>query len=125
LEHIERAEVIVTIPRNEFYPQSGSWSHKAAEEFTIQEPHFARRIACRSPKERSMKKLITVTALALLCGPAFAQNTGPAPQTGMEKPGTTNGAKPDGSMDTTGMSATKGNIKRDKDGAPAPKDEKK
>jgi hypothetical protein len=72
-----------------------------------------------------MKKLITVTAVALLCGPAFAQNTGPAPQTGMEKPGTTNGAKPDGSMDTTGMSATKGNIKRDKDGAPAPKDEKK
>jgi len=43
----------------------------------------------------------------------------------MEKPGTTNGAKPDGSMDTTGMSATKGNIKRDKDGAPGPKDEKK
>jgi len=28
-------------------------------------------------------------------------------------------------MDTTGMSATKGNIKRDKDGAPAPKDKKK
>jgi hypothetical protein len=55
----------------------------------------------------------------------LGQNTGPAPQTGMEKPGTTNGAKPDGSMDTTGMSATKGNIKRDKDGAPAPKDEKK
>jgi hypothetical protein len=43
----------------------------------------------------------------------------------MEKPGTTNGAKPDGSIDTTGMSATKGNIKRGKDGAPAPKDEKK
>jgi hypothetical protein len=72
-----------------------------------------------------MKKLITVAALTLLCGWAFAQNTGPAPQTGMEKPGTTNGAKPDGSMDTTGMSATKGNIKRDKDGAPAPKAEKK
>ena len=33
-----------------------------------------------------MKKLITVTALTLLCGSAFAQNTGPAPQTGMEKP---------------------------------------
>jgi hypothetical protein len=63
--------------------------------------------------------------LALLSGSAFAQNTGPAPQTGMEKPGTTNGAKPDSSMDTTGMSATKGNIKRSKDGAPAPKDEKK
>ena len=45
----------------------------------------------------------------------------PAPQTGMEKPGTTNGAKPDGSMGTTGISATKGNIKRGKDGAPAPK----
>ena len=71
-----------------------------------------------------MKKLVTVTAVTLLCGPAFAQNTGPAPQTGMERPGTTSGAKPDGSMDTTGMSATKGNIKRDKDGAPAPKDEK-
>jgi hypothetical protein len=72
-----------------------------------------------------MKKLIAVTTLTLLCGSAFAQNTGPAPQTGMEKPGTTNGAKPDGAMDTTGMSATKGNIKRDKDGAPAPKDAKK
>jgi len=72
-----------------------------------------------------MKKLIAVATLALLCGSAFAQNTGPAPQTGMEKPGTTSGAKPDGSMDTTGMSATKGNIKRDKDGAPAPKDAKK
>ncbi|KRR27104.1 hypothetical protein CQ14_34100 [Bradyrhizobium lablabi] len=72
-----------------------------------------------------MKKLITVAVLALLCGSVFAQNTGPAPQTGMEKPGTTSGAKPDGSMDTTGMSATKGNIKRDKDGAPAPKGEKK
>ncbi|WP_035978033.1 MULTISPECIES: hypothetical protein [Bradyrhizobium] len=72
-----------------------------------------------------MKKFVAVTALTLMCGSAFAQNTGPAPQTGMEKPGLTNGAKPDGSMDTTGMSATKGNIKRDKDGAPAPKDEKK
>ena len=67
-----------------------------------------------------MKKLITVMALALTSGAAFAQNTGPAPQSGMEKPGTTNGAKPDGSMDTTGMSSTKGNIKREKDGAPAP-----
>jgi hypothetical protein len=48
-----------------------------------------------------MKKLIAVTAFALICGAASAQNAGPAPQTGMEKPGTTNGAKPDGSMDTT------------------------
>ena len=72
-----------------------------------------------------MKKFFTVTALTLLCGSAFAQNTGPAPQTGMEKPGMTNGAKENGAMDTTGMSTTKGNIKRDKDGAPAPKGEKK
>ena len=66
-----------------------------------------------------MKKLIAVIVFALIGGTAFAQNAGPAPQTGMEKPGTTDGARPDGSMDTTGMSSTKGNIKRDKDGAPA------
>ena len=66
-----------------------------------------------------MKKLIAVTAFTLMCGSAFAQVTGPAPQTGMEKPGMTNGAKENGAMDTTGMSATKGNIKRDKDGSPA------
>jgi hypothetical protein len=67
-----------------------------------------------------MNKLITITAFALMSGAAFAQNTGPVPQAGMEKPGMTDGAKPDGSMDTTGMSGTKGNIKREKDGAPAP-----
>jgi uncharacterized protein YdeI (BOF family) len=67
-----------------------------------------------------MKKLVVVAAFALMSGGALAQNAGPAPQTGMERPGTTNGAKPDGSMDTTGMSSTKGNIKREKDGAPAP-----
>ena len=67
-----------------------------------------------------MKKLVAVVAFALISGGVFAQNTGPAPQTGMEKPGTTNGARPDGSMDTTGMSSTKGNIKRDTDGAPRP-----
>ena len=72
-----------------------------------------------------MKKLVAVTAVFLLCGSAFAQNTGPAPQTGMEKPGMTNGAKENGAMDTTGMSVTKGNIKRDKDGAPGRKDDKK
>ena len=42
----------------------------------------------------------------LLYGSAFAQNTGPAPQTGMEKPGTTNVAKENGAMDSAGMSAT-------------------
>lgn len=72
-----------------------------------------------------MKKLITVTALAFLSGPAFAQNTGPLPQSGMEKPGMTSGAKESGAMDTTGMGVTKGNIKRDKDQAPSPKGEKK
>jgi hypothetical protein len=72
-----------------------------------------------------MKIFIAIAALALLCGSAFAQNTGPAPQTGMEKPGMTSGAKESGAMDTTGMSTAKGNMKRDKDGAPAPKDAKK
>ena len=65
-----------------------------------------------------MKKFLVVTAITVLCGPAFAQNTGPAPQTGMEKPGTTDGAKESGAMDTTGMSTTKGNIT----GAPAEAD---
>jgi hypothetical protein len=71
-------------------------------------------------RRKPMKKLTAVAAFALMVGTAFAQNAGPAPQSGMEKPGMTDGAKPDGSMDTTGMSSTKGNIKRDKDGAPAP-----
>jgi hypothetical protein len=72
-----------------------------------------------------MKKFVTVSGLILLCGSAFAQNTGPAPQTGMEKPGMTNGVKEDGKMDTSGMSSTKGNVKRDQDGAPAKGDVKK
>jgi hypothetical protein len=66
-----------------------------------------------------MKRLVAVAALSLLCGSALAQNTGPAPQTGMEKPGMTNGARESGAMDTTGMSSTKGNLKREKDGSPA------
>ena len=53
-----------------------------------------------------MKKAIAIAAFTVVCGAAFAQNAGPAPQTGMEKPGMTNGAKEDGSMDTTGMSGT-------------------
>jgi hypothetical protein len=71
-----------------------------------------------------MKSIIACATL-LLCGVAFAQNTGPAPQTGMEKPAMTKGAKQDGKMDTTGMSAAKGNVKRDRDGAPAQPDVKK
>jgi hypothetical protein len=43
----------------------------------------------------------------------------------MDKPGMTDGAKPSGAMDTTGMSTTKGNIKRDKDHAPSAKHDKK
>jgi hypothetical protein len=67
-----------------------------------------------------MKTLVAAAVFSLMYGSASAQNTGPAPQTGMEKPGMTDGAKQDGSMDTTGMSPAKGNIKREKDGAPAP-----
>jgi hypothetical protein len=83
------------------------------------ERRVTRKVLQVIQQERPMKTPVAVMALTLMCGPAFAQNSGPAPQTGMEKPGMTNGAKPDGSMDTTGMSATKGNIKRDRDGAPA------
>lgn len=58
-----------------------------------------------------MKMAIAIAAFfSLVCGSALAQNAGPAPQTGMEKPGMTSGARENGSMDTTGMSSTKGNI---------------
>jgi hypothetical protein len=70
-------------------------------------------------KEKFMKRLIAVTAFTLMCGAALAQDKGPAPQSGMDKPGMTDGAKQNGSMETTGMSTTKGNMKREKDGAPA------
>ncbi|WP_161491916.1 hypothetical protein [Bradyrhizobium centrolobii] len=39
-----------------------------------------------------MDKVLAVAALTLICGSAFARNTGPAPQTGMERPENTNGA---------------------------------
>lgn len=58
-----------------------------------------------------MKKIILATAaLSLMCGSAFAQNTGPAPQTdNMQKPGmhnTDKGARHNGTTTgtTTGMS---------------------
>jgi hypothetical protein len=70
--------------------------------------------------EDLMRRLLPAILLSLMSGLAFAQNSGPAPQAGMEKPGTTNGAKPDGSMETGGMSGTKGNVKRESDDAPAP-----
>ena len=52
-----------------------------------------------------MRKIIVATAaLAMMCGSAFAQNSGPAPQSNnMDKPGMT---KPDATTthSTTGMS---------------------
>ena len=67
-----------------------------------------------------MKKIVATTAIVFMCGSASAQNAGPAPQSGMEKPGMTDGAKGSGAMNTTGMNTTKGNVKREKDSAPAP-----
>ncbi|MBR0698200.1 hypothetical protein [Bradyrhizobium lablabi] len=58
-----------------------------------------------------MKKLAAIAAVTLLCGSAaaLAQNVGPAPQSGMERPENTNGATEKGSMDTTGMNANRAN----------------
>ncbi len=86
-----------------------------------------------------MKKILIATAVTLMCSSAFAQGTGPTPQTdNMTKPGmtngtttngtTTNGTMDNGSMDkgsmgsmntTTGMG--KDNMKKDmsKDGSPS------
>ena len=77
-----------------------------------------------------MKKLIAVTAFTLMCGTAFAQNTGApaAAQNDMNKPGMNNmdkGSMDKGSMNnTTGMSndsMSKNNPKKEmsKDGSPA------
>lgn len=53
-----------------------------------------------------MKKIILATAaLSLMCGTAFAQNTGPSPQTdNMQKPGMHNTDKGTRHNGTTGMS---------------------
>ncbi|WGD48683.1 hypothetical protein QA641_23840 [Bradyrhizobium sp. CB1650] len=56
-----------------------------------------------------MNRVIAVAALTFICDPAFAQNTGPAPQTGMERPENTNGATEKGTMDTTGMNVNRAN----------------
>ena len=52
-----------------------------------------------------MKKIIIASAaLALMCGSAFAQNTGPAPQSdNMQKPGMHNTEKGSMQKGTTGM----------------------
>lgn len=78
-----------------------------------------------------MKKLIAVAALSLMCGSAFAQGTGPQPQTDtmqkpMDKGSMDKGSMGKGSMNdgtnsaTTGMN-DKGNPKKEmsKDGSPA------
>ncbi|MGY2806164.1 MULTISPECIES: hypothetical protein [unclassified Bradyrhizobium] len=56
-----------------------------------------------------MCKLIAVTVFTLICGAAFAQDIGPAPQSGMERPENTNGATQSGAMDTTGMDVKRAN----------------
>jgi pentapeptide MXKDX repeat protein len=65
-----------------------------------------------------MKKLIVATAaLTLMCGSAFAQNTGPQSQTDtMQKPGTNNMEKGSMSKGTTGMNnngMAKDNMKKE------------
>ena len=81
-----------------------------------------------------MKKILIASAMTLMCSSAFAQGTGPTPQTdNMTKPGMTNGTTTNGTMDngstdkgskgsmnnTTGMG--KDNMKKDmsKDGSPS------
>jgi hypothetical protein len=66
-----------------------------------------------------MKNMLVGVAVVFMCGSASAQDAGPAPQSGMEKPGMTDGAKRNGAMDTTAMNMTKGNVKRENDSAPA------
>ncbi|WBL81962.1 hypothetical protein I3J27_16615 [Bradyrhizobium xenonodulans] len=56
-----------------------------------------------------MKALIAAIAFAAMPGPVIAQNTGPAPQTGMDRPENTNGATEKGTMDTTGMNVNRAN----------------
>ena len=71
-----------------------------------------------------MRRIAIATVMTLMCSTAFAQGTGPAPQTDtMNKPGMPNGTMDNGSMNkgtkgsmnnTTGM-----NKKMKKDGSPS------
>ncbi|QDF36128.1 hypothetical protein FJN17_00275 [Bradyrhizobium symbiodeficiens] len=70
-----------------------------------------------------MKKMIIASAaLALMCGPAFAQNTGRAPQSdNMQKPGMHNTEKGSMHKGTTGMNTgtngmTRGGMQPDASG---------
>ena len=74
-------------------------------------------------EDDAMKKLVVATAVVVVRG--LRTEHWPRPQTGMEQPGMTNGAKPNGAMDISGMNPAKGNMKREKDGAPGKKDHKK
>jgi len=57
-----------------------------------------------NPTEIFMKKiLIATTALTLMCGSAFAQNTTTQPADNMGKSGMTNGSMEKGSMDKGSM----------------------
>ena len=66
-----------------------------------------------------MKSTIAVTVFVLMCGPAFAGDTGPLPQTGKDHPEVTKGAKESGAMDTRGA-ATKSGTTGMSSGANAP-----
>jgi len=75
-----------------------------------------------------MRRIAIATVMTLMCSTAFAQGTGPAPQTDtMNKPGMPNGTMDNGSMNkgtkgsmnnTTGMNKK---MKKDmsKDGSPS------
>lgn len=70
---------------------------------------------------KPMKTLVAAAALAFIGSAALAQDRGPAPQSGMEKPGMTDGAKQSGAMDTTGAATAKGGAKQSNSPAPATK----
>ena len=55
-----------------------------------------------------MKRTIALTMFALMCGSAFAGDTGPLPQTGKDHPAVTKGAKESGAMDTRGAATNEG-----------------
>lgn len=73
-----------------------------------------------------MRKIAIATVMTLMCSTAFAQGTGPAPQTDtMNKPGMPNGTMDNGSMNkgtkgsmnnTTGMNKK---MNMSKDGSPS------
>ncbi|QQO21521.1 hypothetical protein JJB98_17045 [Bradyrhizobium diazoefficiens] len=72
-------------------------------------PARAEQLSCghvvHGTREIPMKALIATIAFAAMSGSVIAQNAGPAPQSGMERPENTNGATERGAMDTTGMNA--------------------